>query len=68
MNADGVAAHVRIGQRQELVFRETAAPILAYDGYHVAIYIANFSGPHEWLDTHRHSRVSGSTIFSKRYW
>ena len=51
-DADGVAAHVRIGQRQELVFRETMAPIPAYDGYHIAIYIANFSGPHEWLDTH----------------
>jgi len=51
-DAEGVAAHVRIGQRQELVFRETAAPIPAYDGYHVAVYIANFSGPHEWLDKH----------------
>jgi catechol 2,3-dioxygenase-like lactoylglutathione lyase family enzyme len=51
-DADGVAAHVRIGQRQELVFRETAGPIPAYDGYHIAVYIANFSGPHEWLDKH----------------
>jgi catechol 2,3-dioxygenase-like lactoylglutathione lyase family enzyme len=47
---EGVAAHVRIGQRQELVFRETSAPIRPYDGYHIAVYIANFSGPHEWLD------------------
>src|SRR5206468_3043685 len=23
-----------------------------YDGYHIAIYITNFSGPHEWLDKH----------------
>ena len=51
-DADGVAAHVRIGQRQELVFRETSAPIPVYDGYHIAIYITNFSGPHEWLDKH----------------
>ena len=51
-DADGVAAHVRIGQRQDLVFRETSAPIPAYDGYHIAIYITNFSGPHEWLDKH----------------
>jgi hypothetical protein len=51
-DADGVAAHVRIGQRQELVFRETSGPIPAYDGYHIAIYITNFSGPHEWLDKH----------------
>jgi catechol 2,3-dioxygenase-like lactoylglutathione lyase family enzyme len=49
-DAEGVAAHVRIGQRQELVFRETRAPIPAYDGYHIAVYITNFSGPHEWLD------------------
>jgi hypothetical protein len=49
---NGVAAHVRIGQRQELVFRETAGPIPPYDGYHIAVYIANFSGPHEWLDKH----------------
>ena len=49
---EGVAAHVRIGQRQEMVFRETTAPIRTYDGYHVAVYIANFSGPHEWLDKH----------------
>lgn len=51
-DAGGVAAHVRIGRRQELVFRETTAPIPTYDGYHIAIYIANFSGPHEWLDKH----------------
>jgi hypothetical protein len=51
-DAEGAAAHVRIGQRQELVFRETASPIPDYDGYHVAVYIANFSGPHEWLDKH----------------
>ena len=49
---EGVAAHVRIGQRQEMVFRETTAPIRAYDGYHVAVYIADFSGPHAWLDKH----------------
>jgi len=51
-DASGAAARVRIGQRQELVFRETAAPIRAYDGYHIAVYITDFSGPHEWLDKH----------------
>jgi catechol-2,3-dioxygenase len=50
--ADGAAAHVRIGQHQELVFRETRGPIRPYDGYHIAVYITNFSGPHEWLDKH----------------
>src|SRR5215813_8774422 len=51
-DAEGVAAHVKVGPRQEMVFRETAKAIPAYDGYHVAVYITNFSGPHEWLDKH----------------
>jgi len=51
-DAEGLAAHVKVGQRQEMVFRETSKPIPAYDGYHVAVYITNFSGPHEWLDKH----------------
>ncbi len=44
-----VAARVTVGPQQELVFRETADPIPPYDGHHVQIYIANFSGPHRWL-------------------
>jgi catechol-2,3-dioxygenase len=51
-DAEGLAAHVKVGQRQEMVFRETSKPIPAYDGYHVAVYITNFAGPHEWLDKH----------------
>ncbi len=47
--AEGVATHVRVGGRQELVFRETAWPLAAYDGHHIAIYLANFSGPYERL-------------------
>ena len=43
------AARVSVGYRQELVFRETDAPIAPYDGHHIAIYIADFSGPHAWL-------------------
>lgn len=42
-------ARVRIGQRQELLFRETREAIRPYDGHHVAVYIANFSGPHAEL-------------------
>jgi hypothetical protein len=45
----GVAAHVRIGSRQELIFRETATEIPPYDGHHIAVYIANFSRPHGYL-------------------
>ncbi len=44
------AARVSIGQHQELIFRETREPIPPYDGHHIAIYIANFSGPYEWLN------------------
>ena len=32
-----------------MVFRESAAPQPEYDGHHVAVYIADFSGPYEWL-------------------
>ena len=46
------AAHVSFGVDQEVVFRETDAPLPEYDGHHVAIYVANFSGPHQWLNDH----------------
>ena len=42
-------ASVPVGPGQTLRFRETAAPIPDYDGHHVAIYIADFSGPHRFL-------------------
>jgi hypothetical protein len=45
----GVAARVRVGGVQALVFRETTQPIAAYDGHHIAIYIADFSGPYRRL-------------------
>ncbi len=48
-DAEGVAARMKLGGRQELVFRESRAPEEAYDGHHVAIYIADFSGPHAKL-------------------
>lgn len=48
----GTAARVRIGHRQELVFRETADEIPPYDGHHIAVYIADFSGPHTFLKQH----------------
>jgi len=48
---DGGAPTARVvaGPHQTLRFRETTAPIPPYDGHHVQIYIANFSGPHRWL-------------------
>lgn len=43
------AAHVSVGAGQELIFRETRAELPAYDGHHVQVYVANFSGPHRQL-------------------
>ena len=48
-SAAGRAAEVRTGARQTLIFRETADPVPAYDGHHVAIYISDFSGPYRRL-------------------
>lgn len=42
-------ARVRAGHNQQLIFTETDAPIADYDGHHIAIYVANFSGPHDYL-------------------
>jgi len=42
-------ASVSAGRDQHLFFRETAQPLPAYDGHHVQIYIADFSGPYRRL-------------------
>src|SRR5205807_1602429 len=34
---------VKVGRRQALAFRETVEKQRAYDGHHVAVYVANFS-------------------------
>lgn len=47
--AEGTAARVIAGPWQELVFRETAGPLPPYDGHHIQVYVADFSGPHRWL-------------------
>jgi len=47
-DANGKAAEVDIGQYQHLVFRETG-DVPDYDGHHIAIYVANFSGPYQFL-------------------
>jgi catechol 2,3-dioxygenase-like lactoylglutathione lyase family enzyme len=47
--ADKQAATVPVGRNQVLIFRETDGPIAPYDGHHIAIYIADFSGPHKFL-------------------
>ena len=47
----GKAAEVPIGQYQRLIFRESKR-VEPYDGHHIAVYVANFSKPYEWL-SHR---------------
>ena len=46
---DAGAAVVDAGPNQSLIFRETN-DVPDYDGHHVAIYVANFSGPLQWLE------------------
>ncbi|MBR2818939.1 MAG: hypothetical protein IKE60_30015 [Reyranella sp.] len=43
------AAHVSVGMGQELIFRESEGEAPAYDGHHIQVYVANFSGPHRAL-------------------
>ena len=49
-DGDAPAARVPVGFRQELVFRETDRPAADYDGHHIQVYVADFSGPHAALD------------------
>ncbi len=43
-------AEVSMGGNQRMIFRETTQDIPAYDGHHIAIYVANFSAPHAALN------------------
>ena len=43
------AALIQAGLHQELVFRETAAPLAAFDNHHIQIYVTDFSGPYNRL-------------------
>ena len=45
----GLFGRVKIGRSQYLNFRETDNPVAPYDGHHIAVYVANFSGPYEYL-------------------
>jgi hypothetical protein len=48
----GAVARVCVGRNQALLFQETSEEIAPYDGHHIAVYIANFSGPHAFLQSH----------------
>jgi hypothetical protein len=50
VDMSGAVACVQAGMQQKLLFRETAGMIPQYDGHHIAIYVANFSGPHRFLN------------------
>lgn len=47
--AGAPVARVAVGTHQWLAFRETDAPLPPYDGHHIAIYVANFSGPYAFF-------------------
>jgi len=48
-DAQGHYAEVPVGIGQTLRFRETERAIPEYDGHHVQVYVADFSGPHSKL-------------------
>jgi hypothetical protein len=49
---EGNKAVVKIGSHQKLYFTETSKPQPDYDNHHIQVYIADFSGPYEWLKKH----------------
>ncbi len=48
-DAEGRYARVAVGIEQHLIFHESERPLAHYDGHHVQIYIADFSGTHRRL-------------------
>ncbi len=48
----GEQAIIPVGRNQVLIFREADGPMAPYDGHHIAIYIGDFSGPHQFLLKH----------------
>src|SRR5579872_3101068 len=48
-DAAGPFANVPVGMAQHFRFRETDGAIPDYDGHHVQVYVADFSGPHRKL-------------------
>jgi hypothetical protein len=45
----GRHACVSVGLGQNLIFRETDRPLAPYDGHHIQVYFADFSGPYQQL-------------------
>src|SRR5580658_5464567 len=49
VNGSTRAARVEVGIGQYLTFRETDRELPSYDGHHIQIYVADFSGPYSKL-------------------
>jgi hypothetical protein len=47
--AGAETAVIAVSSTQRLRFRETSRPLPPYDGHHIQVYIADFSGPHRRL-------------------
>ncbi len=45
----GRHAYAAVGPGQQLIFRESDAAAPAFDGHHIAVYLADFSGPYRRL-------------------
>jgi hypothetical protein len=78
--SSATVVHVLVGIDQEFVFPESDRPIADYDGHHVQVYVADFSGPYrerselssikEESDQHQYrvenivDPASGETVFT----
>ena len=49
IDASGAFARIPIGRGESMIFRETTRDLGAFDGHHVQIALADFSGPHALL-------------------
>lgn len=45
-------ARTQVGRAQQLIFRETEGDLPPYDGHHIAVYVADFSGPYAFMGEH----------------
>lgn len=52
LNKAKTVCEVFVGLEQKIRFKEVRRPEPDYDGHHIAIYVANFSGPHRFLKDH----------------
>ncbi|HXZ01080.1 MAG TPA: hypothetical protein VEI03_13850 [Stellaceae bacterium] len=48
-DGQGRFARCAVGPSQSFIYRETDRPLPPYDGHHVQVYLADFSGPHRKL-------------------